>query len=124
MILQLSVDRLEAQIVERRRRRSVAPTRQGWWLGSFFRAPGVRSHAPARSDPFDYLVALVAGEAVARDSTGDSATLVPGMAALWRGSDASSDASWVEALLPMRGLTVQSRGGETLDVSAIQEEYS
>jgi hypothetical protein len=67
--------------------------------------------------PYDYLAVLLAGEAIARTESGDSAVLVSGTGAVWRSNEAWS----LEIIKDARGMTLQ---GDQLDISLLQRKYS
>lgn len=98
--------------------RSQAHAQRSELLGSFRCAPGVV--VGGHTWPFDYLVALQHGRAVARGGSGDEAILVGGDAAVWRAGEAWS----VEALEDTEALTIQSAEGARLDIGALVRQYA
>lgn len=69
--------------------------------------------------PYDYLVALRSGVAIARDGCGGHAVLSAGNAVVWRAGEAWS----IEVLDDAEAITIQSASGQSLDVAAVQRQY-
>jgi hypothetical protein len=97
---------------------SQAHANRGELLGSFRCAP--RVVVGGHTWPFDYLVALQRGRALARGGSGSEAILGSGDAAVWRAGEEWS----VEALEDTEARTIQSAEGAQLDIGALAQQYA